>query len=467
MAGDAPSATGRASGDTPAVITNRPSLRAIEYRIGTYATFRRTMLRQIARWRRTPEAPAGTAAATPEPTRPLARWTTRSPDDFGIAFLEMWAYVADILTFYQERIANEAFLRTAVRPQSTTLLVSLIGYRPGPGRAAVAHLAFQTERDAIVELPAGLLVQSVPAQDEKPQKFETLSGVSAFASLNELRPQTLGPQALPRGATRAVLAGTGHNISPGDWVAIAGDARRADSGSERWDVRRVAAVEEDDDAGTTTVSWLEGLGAPRRPGRAAGRSRRAPGVLGLPRAGVAVRLQRAEPTRCSVRAPGERLTASSATELPARGHRSSDPPLPGHGVPGHRRGRLGRLVTRRIDTTDNPELTGYEEYVELYPVVGAMDTAHANYLLAGQSTRVTLDAMQPEQWAARLESAPGAVRQRLGGGSTRPPEHIEYFPIRGTIALIQSERIPLADVPLGSLAARARRRARPGRSRAR
>ena len=50
----------------------------------------------------------------------------------------MWAYLGDILTFYQERIANEAYLRTSVQARSTAMLVSLIGYRPGPGRAAVA-----------------------------------------------------------------------------------------------------------------------------------------------------------------------------------------------------------------------------------------------------------------------------------------------------------------------------------------
>ena len=29
-------------------------------------------------------------------------------DDFAIALLDAWATVADVLTFYQERIANEA-----------------------------------------------------------------------------------------------------------------------------------------------------------------------------------------------------------------------------------------------------------------------------------------------------------------------------------------------------------------------
>ncbi|HEU0236993.1 MAG TPA: baseplate J/gp47 family protein [Candidatus Limnocylindrales bacterium] len=441
MARDATGTVGSVTAaETPAIISNRPSLRAIEYRVGTYATFRRTMLRQISRWRRTAEPSPGVPLATPEAPRPLANWTTRSADDFGIAFLEMWAYLADILTFYQERIANEAFLRTAVQRQSTTLLVSLIGYRPGPGRAAVAQLAFETERDATVELPAGLLVQSVPGQGEKPQKFETVADLTAYASLNELRPRTLASQDLPRGATRAVLAGTGHDISPGDWVAIAGDERRNDPGSERWDVRRVAAVQEDDDAGTTTVSWLEGLGAPRRPGRGAvepdehpefwvfrgqawpfGYNGFDPAPSGVPVAEAYLPQDVAHPTQ---------LFLDTV-------------------YPDIVEGGWVALVTSRVDSSHNPELAGYDEYVELYRVVASTDTAHAAFLLSGKSTQVTLDPMSPEQWAARQENAPRAVKERISRITRPAPEHIEFFPVRGTIALIQSERIPFADVPLG------------------
>ena len=35
--------------------------------------------------------------------------------DFSIALLDAWSMAADVLTFYQERIANEAYLRTASR----------------------------------------------------------------------------------------------------------------------------------------------------------------------------------------------------------------------------------------------------------------------------------------------------------------------------------------------------------------
>ena len=51
-------------------------------------------------------------------TRPLAALTTRAPDDPAIALLDAWATVADVLTFYQERIANEGFLRTATERRS-------------------------------------------------------------------------------------------------------------------------------------------------------------------------------------------------------------------------------------------------------------------------------------------------------------------------------------------------------------
>ena len=125
---------------TPETIKNRPELSSIRYRVGTYASFRQAMIEAIAR------KPA------------LKRWTTRASDDYGIALLEMWAYLADILTFYQERIANEAFLRTARLRESVLRLASFVGYRPSSGVAATAYLAFTVEKGKQVKIPIGLLV---------------------------------------------------------------------------------------------------------------------------------------------------------------------------------------------------------------------------------------------------------------------------------------------------------------------
>src|SRR5512136_997919 len=106
---------------TPEETNNRPGLSAIAYRVGTYATFRQAMLTAISQ------------VEVEEGGKPLGVWTARQSEDYGITLLEMWAYLADILTFYQERIANEAYLRTALQRDSIIRLSDLIGYRLAPG----------------------------------------------------------------------------------------------------------------------------------------------------------------------------------------------------------------------------------------------------------------------------------------------------------------------------------------------
>src|SRR4051812_7879024 len=82
---------------TPVEITNRPGLNALIYRVGTYSRFRDSMLARLS------------SSAYPA----LASLRTREDDDPTIALIDAWSAVSDILTFYQERIANEAYLRTA------------------------------------------------------------------------------------------------------------------------------------------------------------------------------------------------------------------------------------------------------------------------------------------------------------------------------------------------------------------
>ena len=60
--------------------------------------------------------------------------------------------VLDILTFYQERLANESYLRTATQLRSLTRIGRLIGYQPSPGVAASTYLAFTLK--AATGLPA-------------------------------------------------------------------------------------------------------------------------------------------------------------------------------------------------------------------------------------------------------------------------------------------------------------------------
>lgn len=166
----------------PAIVFNRPGLSAISYRIGTYASFRQSLLVEIAS-----AGASFVADESPPLDLPLLNWKARTNDDYGIAILEMWAYLADILTFYQERIANEAYLRAALHPESVLRLAGLLGYVPAPGMAASVLLAFTLDKKKRPEVPVGLRSQSVPEPGQKPQKFETIQSITADASLNGVR----------------------------------------------------------------------------------------------------------------------------------------------------------------------------------------------------------------------------------------------------------------------------------------
>jgi len=111
-------------------------------------------------------------------------WRARDKQDLGVMLLEMWAYLCDILTFYDERISNESYLRTAQQPESVKRLVRLLSYRPRPGIGARVQLAVIAEAGKILTAPAGLQIQSKPAPGEQPQVFEVTDNTPIDAALN-------------------------------------------------------------------------------------------------------------------------------------------------------------------------------------------------------------------------------------------------------------------------------------------
>jgi hypothetical protein len=117
--------------------------------------------------------------------RPLQDWRAREGDDLGIMLLEMWAYVLDVLAFYEERIANETYLRTAQREISLRRLVELIGYRPSPATAAFVTLALLAESGkGLISIPKGTAFRSGAFNGKKPQIFETSTDATIDPALN-------------------------------------------------------------------------------------------------------------------------------------------------------------------------------------------------------------------------------------------------------------------------------------------
>lgn len=174
---------------TPAKNENRPGLDSLNYRIGTHGSFLTTMKARLSDYELD-------GSEGEEISSPLQALTNRDADDFSIALMDSWALIADVLTFYQERFANEGYLRTATERRSILELARLIGYAPRPGVAASVDLAFSLVKGYSMEIPAGTRVQSLPAPGELPQSFETSEKAKARAEWNLIKPRMTRPQSI-------------------------------------------------------------------------------------------------------------------------------------------------------------------------------------------------------------------------------------------------------------------------------
>lgn len=103
----------------------------------------------------------------------LADWRARGEDDAGLMLTEMWACVCDVVSFYNERIADESYLRTAVLKLSLRKLAGMVGYLPKPSGAAFTKLLMELTGDGDIMLPVGTQFRSKGFDDEKAQIFET------------------------------------------------------------------------------------------------------------------------------------------------------------------------------------------------------------------------------------------------------------------------------------------------------
>jgi hypothetical protein len=256
--------------ETPQGEYNLPGLPSIAYRTGTWASFKESMLARLS----SSDYPA------------LAPLKTRDDDDFSIAFFDATAVMLDILTFYQERLANESYLRTATQLTSLIQLSRLIGYEPSPGVSAAAYLAF-TLRAATglpadpgataITIPAGTQVQSVPAQGQKPQTFQTSADILAKADWNALPVQTGKPWLPQTNEASAYLAGTATQLNPGDAILIVGNERLLEStASDAWDLCHVTSVQPDTTNQRTLITWAEPLS-----GHGSGPAQKAPQIYAL------------------------------------------------------------------------------------------------------------------------------------------------------------------------------------------
>ena len=245
----------------PALISNRPGLGIVAYRIGTHSEVLASLQARLS----SQDYPA------------LAKLRTRDRDDFSIALLDAYACMADVLSFYQERLANESYLRTAGERLSLGELARLIGYRLKPGVAAETYLAFTLQEPPPqaestepkqgsgvpdkVTLDIGIKVQSMPGPDEKPQTFETVESIEARPEWNALRAAQSQTQLPLIGRTDLYLQGTALGLRAGDSLLFVGDEYLSGGNTSLWQFRLIASVTIDAANQRTRIRWYGALNA--------------------------------------------------------------------------------------------------------------------------------------------------------------------------------------------------------------
>ncbi len=83
----------------------------------------------------------------------LPEWTDHASEaDFGNVLLELFSHMGDIISYYQDRIANESFLGTARERRSVIQHLRLIGYSLSTAAPASTELTISVAETAIGEI---------------------------------------------------------------------------------------------------------------------------------------------------------------------------------------------------------------------------------------------------------------------------------------------------------------------------
>ncbi|HKI45338.1 MAG TPA: hypothetical protein VKA08_08425 [Balneolales bacterium] len=152
--------------------------------------------------------------------RPLANWRARGDDDLGIMLLEMWAYLCDSLAFYDQVIANEAYLRTSRLKPDIRRLTALLGYLPRPAVGSTVYLAALAEGRLPVQVPAGTSFRSGAFDGNPSQVFHTDTDLVIHPLLNKWKLKPAYPSKIQQLHPNKLTVLPVRNIKEGDLLLL-------------------------------------------------------------------------------------------------------------------------------------------------------------------------------------------------------------------------------------------------------
>lgn len=139
-------------------------------------------------------------------------WTGRDDAaDFGVMLIEAFAYMGDILSFYQDRVQAESFLQTATRRSSVLAHAELLGYVPIGRVAATGTVSLTNGTGGNIDVPAGtvLMTEHVDALDS-PVFFTTVNDVTVNANSTLANVDVV--EGFPEGDTTISYAGDTYKV---------------------------------------------------------------------------------------------------------------------------------------------------------------------------------------------------------------------------------------------------------------
>ena len=179
----------------------------------------------------------------------LAEWRARAPDDYGVMWLEMMAYVGELVSLYDKAIADESYVRTAKLRPSLRRLLGVLGYVPRPAVAAEVELALIADGAQPVTLPVGTGFRSGAFAGQPPQVFELVAPATIHPALDKWPVVTPAAPTLTGQVTTLLLDPATARVAVGDIVLVELSAAAADA-----HVRTVAQIARTIDAAGRRVA---------------------------------------------------------------------------------------------------------------------------------------------------------------------------------------------------------------------
>jgi hypothetical protein len=159
-------------------------------------------------------------------TNSTSKWYGNDPADFGVALIEAFSYMGDVVSYYVDRIANESSIFTATQRESIYNLAIGLGYTPSGYKSATCSVRFtRATSGSAATIPAGTQVTgTVTVNDTTVRLTFTTTEAAVFGSSDTVVtvPGTHGEYVSTRPANAASGAGdiAGELIGRSDGTAL-------------------------------------------------------------------------------------------------------------------------------------------------------------------------------------------------------------------------------------------------------